>query len=699
VLLGDDIRLALLLLLNAGVLVPAWLVTRHWTADGVQRLADALLIWFAVQYVSVCAPGILHVLSPVTMAVTALIVSGGVLSMALRSAHGHRERGEASGVSARVAKSLGASQDDKTAAESHHYVFLAAGAFVIAIIAGVIYKQNLLPIVDSDAMTYHVPAAVSWLRSGKLGLFPVWFFNPANSFSPLAGSAFIAWLLAPLNDPVLARAVQAPPLILLFLATLQLGRALGLSEIVAALIAVGCAVSRPFNSEVMAARDDVFLAAFVVVALAGCGGEAVRDRFAPWRIGLAVGLAAATKYTFAFAAPILLLAIDAPTRAGGWTWRRRGIAIACAFSVAGPWYLRNLLLTGNPIYPVEAALSGHRLLPGLFRPLPSERLRTIAGLRDVLIRGFHAPPRLLLAVLLIGWLVSVIAAWRDLLRLPLVRASVLGPPLCLALFIGMAPYGEVRFLFPSLAPAYAAVGLAICRWHLPSALSTGIAAVVAAISLFTSFAATWLVAEIAVPAVLATAAVLLLVWVDRRVGGSRRVRGYAAAVALLALAVPIYVYWPSYVRHCHEIQPYFHSQQYPHLAGGWLYISDHVPPDTTIAYTNTYLVYPLAGSPPFRRTLYVPVRPDVLDFLHLPRFPAPVSGEHIEETFSRLLCDHPDRQTWLRRLLDSDATCLYVARTKPIGDPPELGFAASDPEHFTRLFEDDGAAIYRVNRR
>jgi hypothetical protein len=699
VLLGDDIRLTLLLLLNAGVLVPAWLATRRWTTDGVQRIADALLIWFAVQYAAVCGPGLLHVLSPVTMAVTALAMGGGLLWFALRPGTGSSRDGKA--------KSFGRPQDDNTSAKgfanrtSRHCVFFAAAVFVIGIIGGVIYKQNMLPVVDSDAMTYHVPAAVSWLRTGKLGLFPVWFFNPANTFSPLAGSAFIAWLLGPLNDPVLARAVQAPALLLLFLATLQIGRTVGLPPIVAALLAVGCAVSRPFSSEVMSARDDVFLAAFVTVAIAGCGGEAAADRFAPWRIGIAVGLAAATKYTFVFAAPLLLLVIDAPVRAG-WTARRWAIAVTCALVIAGPWYLRNLLLTGNPVYPVEITVLGRRVLPGSLRALPSERLRSVAGLRAVLVRGFHAPPVPLLVLLVLGWLGGVIVAARDAVRQPLVRVCLVGPPVCLALFIAKAPYGEVRFLFPSLAVVFVAAGLAVCRWRrVAPTVGVALAAIVAGVSLFTSYVATWLVAEIAVPAALITAAAVALAWADERLRRNPRLRAYAAGVAALALAVPVYVYWPSYVRHCREIQPVFWArpEEYPRLAGGWKFVAENVPPDAAIAYTNAYLVYPLQGVPPVRPVLYVPVRADVADFLHLPRFPEPVSGEHIEETFSRLLCEHPDRETWLRRLLASGAAYLYVGRSTPVGDPPEMGFAADDPAHFTRVFADEGSAIFRVEGR
>src|SRR5207253_1864104 len=99
-----------------------------------------------------------------------------------------------------------------------------------------------------------------------------------------------------------------------------------------------------------------------------------------------------------------------------------------ALLIAGPWYLRNLLLTGNPVYPVEITVLGRRVLPGLFRALTSERLRSLSGLNGVLIRGFHALPLPLLVLLLLGWAGALVAVGRDVLRQPIVRACLFGPP-------------------------------------------------------------------------------------------------------------------------------------------------------------------------------------------------------------------------------------------------------------------------------
>jgi hypothetical protein len=424
------------------------------------------------------------------------------------------------------------------------------------------------------------------------------------------------------------------------------------------------------------------------------------------RIGLAVGLAAATKYTFLFAAPVLLLLVDAPMKEG-WRWRKWLIVAGAALVVAGPWYVRNLLLTGNPLYPVRVTALGHTILPGLFEPLRSTRLRTVAGMRGAVVGGaahqgaFHGPPAGLFWLLAAGWLSAVAARWRQAPRAPLVRVCLVGLPLCLSLFLLKAPYAEVRFVFPALGLLFVAAGLALSSRPGLCIANIPFAALLLAVSLWTSYEYKVVIAEIAGGAIVVAALAAGIAIVNRRwgSGGGSRLIAYESLAGLLLLCQQVYVYWPSYVTGCRQTKPAFWKQQYNEFAGAWKYVNENIPATATIAYANTYLLYPLYGMPPARRLLYVPVRPDVSDFLHLPSFSHPVPGEAVDKTFSELLCEGSDHETWLHRLLDSKADYLFIARAQAVADPPELGFARADSQHFTQVYSDDGAVIYQVNRK
>jgi len=79
-------------------------------------------------------------------------------------------------------------------------------------------------------------------------------------------------------------------------------------------LAAACA--RPFISQTILAKDDLPLAAFLTAAMVALSAERLRDPLGPWRLGAAVGLLLATKFTATFSLPAIALAMDAPWRAG-----------------------------------------------------------------------------------------------------------------------------------------------------------------------------------------------------------------------------------------------------------------------------------------------------------------------------------------------------------------------------------------------
>ncbi len=219
----------------------------------------------------------------------------------------------------------------------------------------------------------------------------------------MAGSVFFTWLIAPICADILAQFGQMPALILTFFAFLQLTRSLNVRLSLASLIAVAVLLSRPFIAEAILVKDDHFLAAFFLVAIAGCAPERLRDRLGPWRIGIAIGLFFATKYTAFLTAPLFLLVIDAPFRAQ-WKSRQWLAAAACGLAIAAPWYLRNLILTGNPLYPATISLANHPILKGLFIFDRSTEMRTLTGAWSAFTAGYTALAPAFVVLLILAWL-------------------------------------------------------------------------------------------------------------------------------------------------------------------------------------------------------------------------------------------------------------------------------------------------------
>jgi hypothetical protein len=564
-------------------------------------------------------------------------------------------------------------------------------AFAIGYLLALLWHQRQLPVLSNDAITYHLPAAVQWLQTGRLGLYPAWFYNPANSYSPLGGSVFIAWLMAPMGNDVLARFVQVGPALLLLVAMLNLCRRLGAGVGVAALVAAAVVLARPLMSQTILTKDDLFVAAFFVLTLdAMIRPRLDQQRVGPWRIGIALGLLLATKYTVLLSLPILLLMLGR-----GWTWRRAAIVLACAIVLAGPWYLRNWIRVGNPLYPTTVKVAGVTIFHGMLNVRRSDLLATPRGAWNVFTGGYYAMPPALAVVLIVALVGGVaVAVRRRRLAEPLVRTCLFGPVIGIALFVLLAPYGEMRFAYPSLVLLFAA--LAIALLGLPMAMQVGLAIALVLVAAMTAFLASLASGFTLAGAV--AAGVALLAW---RFWSSRLVRTIALAGLATAAVMGSLMMMYHYVRLPKDQLMFGWRVEYGPVADVWAFVRNELPAGGRIAYANTFFTYPLQGFAYDHRVVHAPTRAGLERFTGMPPIAQPVTGEQIVSAVCALLRQDPDRAQWLRRLRDSGATYLVVMKQDPSAPnntitPPELTFAAQEPTRFTKVFDNEAGTVFRV---
>ena len=651
-----------------------WFARRMSSGDWVERLLDALLITFVIQYASVCLPGLVGALTPWSIAVTA------VLGCAL----------------------LGAVAREKPVPPRHgaqrrpEWVAIACVVFVCCYVGVLIRKQWILPPVANDPLTYHLPAAVEWLQSGRIGLYETWFYNPANTYSPLAGSAFAAWWMAPMHSEVLARFVQAPAVLLLLVAMIQFVRALGVSTTVAALIATAAVTSRPFISQAILAKDDLFVAAFFACTCAALTRVKLTDALGPWRLGLALGMLLATKYTALLGLPLLVLAIDAPARAG---WRARDYVLAaiCAFALAEPWYLRNTMLTGNPLYPIQ--IPGFE---GMFATRRSDELASMSGLLKTFVTGYYSTTKPAAVMLVLCWLGALATSARLLLRTPLVRLCVLGPPVAFALFVALSPYAEVRFVLPGLLLMFACAGvLAYARKSPGTAAVIGMLVLIAGAG--TGFVPRGLYEAMPTTAAVTGGVLLLAIGLYHLPDPARpRVAAVVAVVLIAVVGCVVYVHFDGFLRapsgYVETRTKAWENTGYGKLSEAWQYIDSNAAPDATVAYTNTHYTFPLYGFGLSRRVVYVPTRAGIAHVHDLPASQRPLSGEEVVPYVAAQLTADPDRTTWTNNLAKLKPDYLLVVKSGAGAGNivPETAFATQEPRRFQQVFANDAAVVYRI---
>ncbi len=676
----DELRLAYAIALNGIVLAAAYrFARRRLGGDVVRRLIDAGLIYYLLQYVVVGALGLMGLLSAWTIGPLALM-----LSALLWAGSGWRRDEKLAPVPPPPqAKPL----IDRAAV-------LACFAFVATYALAFIHHQRHLPPTADDALTYHLPAAVQWLQTGRIGLFPTWFFNPANTYSPLGGSMFMAWLIAPLGSDVLVRYVQLGPLLLLFFVILEIGRLLGARDATAALIATACVMTRSFINQVIVPKDDLFLTVFCVAAVMSLAPSRAEERWSPWRAGASIGLLLATKYTAIFSLPILLLMADVPFRFA--RWRRGGWAIALALilAIAAPWYVRNAMLTGNPLFPIDVRIGDTPILEGLFSTTRSAALATPDGIVDTLIggRGFYGPPLVVMVALLLAWFAAIALRSRAAIHDALWRGCLFGSMISVALFALAAPYAEVRFVYPALALLFACGAGVASRLRSPGDVVA--AAILLAIVLTAGLRDAADKQQFALVGFIIAAFVAagFCVVPPRR---AKRMWAVAAIIVLLAGGGFAYVNWNAYLGEYnagrHDVWTAVHGD----VAKGWAVVDREVPPGSVVAYANVHFVYPLQGVGLRNQVVYVPSRPNVRAMHDLSRSPKPLAGEQIPAYFAMQTQQGGDAKTWRANLAGSGADYLFIGKsgTTP---PPELTFVADRPGPFELLHDDAASAIYRI---
>lgn len=341
-------------------------------------------------------------------------------------------------------------------------------------LAGLVAWQGLnwgFAPVGWDGFTYHLDWPVQWRARGDLAVDVVQVGDPAVTFYPRASALYSLLMLLPGSDlDPLSHHLELPFLLGILLAAGLLIERMGVEPQAARLGAL-LVLSAPLVAQLSPNLGNDLILAFAVLAACHAAGRwaEARGPADALRFGLAAGMALATKYLGLLYLPVMLWPLLAA--------RRRpphlGVAVVAFLVGVLPDYGRNLLATGNPLFPASLTLGGVRLLPGL-QDLSWIYAKT--HFTEDFAWSFEAAARLLgplWMVLLPACLVAPLLAGSRPQRVA--RAM---PLLAFACFLAL-PHRHLRF---ALLVTPLALGAGLAAWARaprPPAGALGAAAVVA----------------------------------------------------------------------------------------------------------------------------------------------------------------------------------------------------------------------------
>jgi hypothetical protein len=234
-------------------------------------------------------------------------------------------------------------------------------------------RSLLQPVkVVSDGPIYHLYFAARWWKEGRLTLIATPFGENAATYFPAVGDLWFTWLMCGWGGDRLAKVGQAPFWVVAALAAYGLARRLGAGLAAAVVATCWFLTTTPlilFSFEPNV--DTIFVAGYLLAALFFLEYALGDARGGTLALGaLAAGGALATKPTgIVFVPPLLALALGLVARGPGTVRQKLAHAAdlaGCPLVMAGFWYGRNAVLTGNPLYPLHLELGGRVLLAGWY---------------------------------------------------------------------------------------------------------------------------------------------------------------------------------------------------------------------------------------------------------------------------------------------------------------------------------------------
>jgi len=242
--------------------------------------------------------------------------------------------------------------------------FLFSLAAVILVL--LVFMALLVPPYSWDSLTYHLTSPVEWMKKGTIQIIPTPFGDQAPAYSPANGELFFLWLMLPLGSDLFARVGGLPFYLLSALTIYLITRRVGASA-KGALLGTSLFLITP-NIMRYAATPEVDLVALFFFLSATYFLILFLEHRNPKTLALtsiAIGLYLGSKYVaLAFAPLLILLSIYAiffqakKLRRPSFILRDAGIFLAGLLVFGSFWYLRNLIETGSPTYPMSLGLGG-----------------------------------------------------------------------------------------------------------------------------------------------------------------------------------------------------------------------------------------------------------------------------------------------------------------------------------------------------
>lgn len=582
-------------------------------------------------------------------------------------------------------------------------------------IAGFALVKVVINLVNApfgwDSLNYHFTFPVEWMKHGNLHTPITVFCDPGPTYYPLNASLFFLWLIFPLKNVFLADLGQVPFFVLSLLAVFAIARKIGLNRMSSFYAAALFMLVPNFFKQLEIAYVDVmvgglFLSCVNFLFLLDREFSFKNTLLYSISLGMLLGVkTVAFPYSLLLLFPFLYLFLENfiinPKRSSIW--------LAFSFSViiiiGGFSYIRNLIETGNPLYPLDFKLFGFSIFKGVVDKVTYSAHFSLKDYRLSKLLFHEGLGAQSLFFIFPGALLALPAAFfiRRRKGLSFIFAYFLLLPLLLFLvFRYVIPLGNVRYLYALLG-----AGL-IAGFYLANLLqiSKRAVSILVVISLFASIAEISRSQELIISLVLScllffSLPLLVKLWNNRAVLTER-----FSLICLIIAALSLFLLERNYAEH--EFASYVKMTEYsgfwPDAAAAWQWLNENTE-GNNVAYAGRPVPFPLYGSDFKNNVYYVSVnRTNPAKLHYYPegryRWGCDFLSQHQSFREKGNYRGEADYSVWLSNLKAEDTDYLFVYSLHQTGDlifPLEDAWAKENPDRFKFVFGNETIHIYRLS--
>jgi len=578
---------------------------------------------------------------------------------------------------------------------------------IIALFLGFLAVKLAVNLVNPpfgwDSLNYHYTFPVEWIRNANLVNPIVISEDPFPAYYPINGSLFFLWLIFPFKSAFFADLGQLPFFIVALLAVYKISRRLGVAREHSFLAAVLFVLMPNFFKQIEWGYVDIMICAMFLSALNYLlSFRKSTNLTSLFLFSLTLGLGIGIKTTVApymllLVLPFILILLCA--RQISFLKRSGYIAFFAliALCLGGYGYIRNLILTGNPLYPLDIVIAGRRLFSGVidraaFTFRNEEHGHSLAKL--LFHEGVGAQTVLFGLLGIIAFPINFFIR-KD--KRAFLNYILLLPILLYLTYRFILPIANTRYFYPGLAVAMICGFFALSALKVPIKFLKALSLIIILASLAES------ARHISLALSFAISFLIYFLFIYLNQGGLRlkRKTRIILIVSFFALVGCLKIMHSDYLNN--EYARYISNSRYwPDATAAWEWLNRKTSSDN-IAYVGRPVPYPLYGTSFKNNVYYVSVNkkdPINLHDLGDSRYRWS-TNEGMHQSFKeagnyRGQADYAD---WHNNLKSRETDYLFIysfLHTEETLFPMEEDWARMHPDAFEPVFTTETVKVYKV---